>query len=110
MDGEQNEMIAIWGNNKKDRQCLLQTFSLQYGQTVRYLQTFTLRHSLDHTGQTLDTHPMTHSHLLDSLFRYISPDSHLHRLSCMTPLDLLRHSMTLMTLHKSYKLILLTRF
>jgi len=21
VDGEQNEMIAIWGNNKKDRQC-----------------------------------------------------------------------------------------
>jgi len=45
-----------------------------------------LRRSLDHTGQTLDTHPTTHSYFFfDSLFRYISLNSYLHRLSCMTP-------------------------
>ena len=38
------------------------SFSLQYGQTLTDTFTF-LRCSLDHTGQTLDTHPKPHSSL-----------------------------------------------
>ena len=45
--------------------------------TIRTLtDTYTfLRRSLDHTGQTLDMHPMTHSYSDSFPFRYISPDS-----------------------------------
>jgi len=94
---------------------LLQTFPYElYTTADTYIF---LRRSLDHPGQTLDTHPMTHSYFLwlDYLDIFLLTHTYIDRviwlLCCHTsPKDSLRHSMTLMTLHKSYRLILLTCF